>query len=269
MTSIELKTLLGKINSDESKDMDEKINLMLSLRGQYAVEEEHTRLVKVVSAAPEGPERDGLLGLLLHEGIGVPVDLDKSFDHAEKAAKGGDALGYFLLGFMCENAETPDQAEGGPRQKYDHYDAERFYEKCSKIDSRWKDPAILWLGDYYMNMARGGDPEIGVEYYESIAEENSDAAGRLSDYFWDLIMPGYIEDKEWAEKLFKWTSVAAELKPEEYSYRMGCIYAEGIGCVKNTDKAIDYFRKAYDYDDLRGADAIANLLEGQRRQKAL
>ena len=117
MTSIELKTLLGKINSDESKDMDEKINLMLSLRGQYAVEEEHTRLVKVVSAAPEGPERDGLLGLLLHEGIGVPVDLDKSFDHAEKAAKGGDALGYFLLGFMCENAETPDQAEGGPRQK--------------------------------------------------------------------------------------------------------------------------------------------------------
>lgn len=223
----------------------------------------------LVSAAPEGPERDGLLGLLLHEGIGVPVDLDKSFDHAEKAAKGGDALGYFLLGFMCENAETPDQAEGGPRQKYDHYDAERFYEKCSKIDSRWKDPAILWLGDYYMNMARGGDPEIGVEYYESIAEENSDAAGRLSDYFWDLIMPGHIEDKEWAEKLFKWTSVAAELKPEEYSYRMGCIYAEGIGCVKNTDKAIDYFRKAYDYDDLRGADAIANLLEDQRRQKAL
>lgn len=46
MTSIELKTLLGKINSDESKDMDEKINLMLSLRGQYAGEEEHARLVK-------------------------------------------------------------------------------------------------------------------------------------------------------------------------------------------------------------------------------
>ena len=87
-------------------------------------------IFKIVSEAPEGGERDGLLALIHHEGIGVATDLDKSFEYAEKAAfEGGDALGYYVLGYMCDKAETPDQADGGPRQKYDHYDAESFYEK--------------------------------------------------------------------------------------------------------------------------------------------
>ena len=82
---------------------------------------------EMVTGAPNSPERTGLMAYMYHEGIGVPVDMDECFRLAEKAAfEGGDGLGYFLLGFMCDNAETPDQAEGGPRQKYDHYDAERF-----------------------------------------------------------------------------------------------------------------------------------------------
>ncbi len=95
------------------------------------VPEATEEIVKMVSGAPDSPERTGLLAYMYHEGIGVPVDLDKCFELAEKAAfGGGDALGYLLLGFMCDNSETPDQAEGGPRQKYDHYDAERFYAEC-------------------------------------------------------------------------------------------------------------------------------------------
>lgn len=175
---------------------------------------------EMVLNATESAERDGLLSLMYHEGIGVPVNLDRSFEYAEKAAfHGRDGLGYFMLGHMCDNAETPDQAEGGSRQKYDHYDAERFYEICSDIESRWKDLAILWLGDYYMDMAKGGDPEIAVEYYEKIASHNAEAAGKLSDYYWDLVMPEYIEDEEWTSQLFKWTSVAAHLNPEKYSDR--------------------------------------------------
>lgn len=219
-------------------------------------------VAELVFIAPESAERDGLLALMYHEGIGVPMDLDKCFELAEKAAFGGkDGLGYFLLGYMCDNAETPDQSEGGPRQKYDQYDAERFYEICAGIKSRWRDHAILWLGDYYMDSAQGGDPEIGVEYYEKIAEENADAAGRLSDYYWDLVMPEYIEDEEWTAQLFKWTSVAVRLDPEEYSYRMGWIYADGLGCDKSFEKAREEFRRAYEYGDWRGAKFIAKMLE--------
>ena len=34
-----------------------------------------------------------------------------------------------------------------------------------------------------MNMARGGDPEYGVEFLERIGDEDSEAAGLLCDYY--------------------------------------------------------------------------------------
>lgn len=219
------------------------------------------QIADMIVDAPESPERDGLMALLYHEGIGLPVDLDKCFDLAEKAASEADPLGYFLLGYMCDNAETPDQAEGGPRQKYDHYDAEHFYELCSKTDSAWAVQAKLWLGNYYLDSAQGGDPEIGVEYLESIADINSDAAAALSDYYWNLVMPEYFDDEDWTRPLVRWTKVAVESDPEEFSYRMGWIYADGIGCRKSFDKAEKYFLNAYNYGDYRGAKAISVLYE--------
>lgn len=219
-------------------------------------------IAEMVFESPDSPEKDGLLALIYHNGIGVETDLEKSFQYAEKAAfKGKQGLGYYLLGHMCENAETPDQAEGGPRQKYDHYDAERFYEICSKIESPWREPAIIWLGDYYMDSAKGGDREIGIEYYESIADSNAEAAGRLSDHYWDLAMPDYLDDEEWTAQLYKWTKVAADLDPEEFTYRLGWLYADGIGCDRDAGKAKQLFKKAYELGDWRGAKTMADILQ--------
>ncbi|MDE6522029.1 MAG: hypothetical protein K2L17_04345 [Muribaculaceae bacterium] len=222
------------------------------------------KIFEIISNAPDSGERDGLMALLLYEGIGVPADLDKSFEYAEKAAfEGDDPLGYYVLGHMCDKAETPDQAEGGPRQKYDHYDAENFYEKCAEKDSYWKKYACNWLGDHFLNMARGGDPEVGIEYLEQIAEDNVEAAGKLSDYFWDLVMPDYTDDKERTEALFRWTQKAVELDEddEEYLYRLGWLYADGIGCEKSFRMALKYFELAFFAGDWRGAESIANILE--------
>lgn len=226
------------------------------------------KVAKMVMDSPDTPERTGLMAYLYHDGIGVERDLDKCFELAEKAAfEGDDPLGYFLLGFMCDNAETPDQEEGGPRQKYDHYDAERFYEICAGKDSRWRDEATMWLGDYYMNSAKGGDPDVAVDYYESIADHNSEAVAELSDYYWNLVMPEYLEDEEWRAALFKWTERAAGLDPEEYSYRLAWLYADGIGCAQSRDKAMEYFGKAYDFGDWRGAEAIAMIWEEELEEK--
>lgn len=123
----------------------------------------------VISASPSA-ERTGLLAFMYHEGIGVEADLDRCFELAMQAIdQGGDGLGYFLLGYMCDNIETPDQATGGPRQMYDHYDAERFYAHCAQTDSRWAGQACHWLVDYYMDSARGGDPDVAQEYLELAA----------------------------------------------------------------------------------------------------
>ncbi|MDE6443175.1 MAG: hypothetical protein K2K64_01950 [Muribaculaceae bacterium] len=220
-------------------------------------------LVSMVMAAPDTPERDGLLAMMYHDGIGVERDLDKSFGYAEKAAFSGqgDALGDYILGFMCEHGETPDQADGGPRQKYDHYDAERFYEKCAGMEGPWRDEAVIWLGDYFMDFAKGGDPEVGVEYFESIAEDNTEAAGRLSDYYWNLVMPDHTDDEEWVAQLYRWTTVASRLDPEEYAVRMGWLYADGLGCGRDFDKARGWFEEGYRQGDWRGADAMARLCE--------
>lgn len=218
-------------------------------------------IVRLMENAPESAERDGLMALMYHEGIGVEADLDRCFELTEKAVDGGDALGYFLLGYMCDNVETPDQADSGPRQQYDHYDAERFYEICAGKDSPWRDEAVLWLGEHFMNMAAGGDPETGVEYYESIAPHNAEAAARLSDYYWNLIMPEYLEDEEWEAQLLTWTEVAARFRPEEYNHRMGWIYADGIGCEASADKAIEYFELATLAGDWRGPAAVAKVYE--------
>lgn len=221
------------------------------------------KIYEFISDAPDSSERDGLMALLLHEGIGVRINLDKSFEYAEKAAfDGNDALGYYILGYMCDKAETPDQAEGGPRQKYDHYDAERFYEKCAEKEGPWKKYACNWLGDHFLNMARGGDPELGVEYLEQIAEKDAEAAERLSDYYWDIVIPDYTDDER-AEDLFRWTKKAVELdeEDEEYLYHLGWLYADGIGCEKSFWLALKYFGLAYFAGDWRGAESIANLLE--------
>ena len=227
------------------------------------------KIFGIISKAPAGSERDGLMALMHHEGIGIPVDLDKSFEYAEKAIGEGDALGYYILGYMCDKAETPDQADGGPRQKYDHYDAERFYEICAKKESPWKKYACNWLGDHFLNMARGGDPEIGVEYLGQIAEDDAEAAGKLSDYYWDMVMPDHTGDTLCADALFRWTKKAVELdeEDEDLLYRLGWLYADGIGCGKSFLLALKYFGEAYFAGDWRGAVSIANLLEEKLKEE--
>ncbi|MDE5813462.1 MAG: hypothetical protein K2H72_04175, partial [Muribaculaceae bacterium] len=115
---------------------DTVLRLLDSAEGNPGIAE---KIFETVSNAPESSERDGLMALIYHDGIGTPVDLEKSFGYAVKAIEeGGDACACYVLGYMCDKAETPDQAEGGPRQEYDHYDAERFYELCAKQDTPWK-----------------------------------------------------------------------------------------------------------------------------------
>lgn len=226
--------------------------------------EKWQEIYQEVSALPSSAERSGVLAFLYHEGLGVEKDLEKSFALVEEALdKGGDDLAYYILGFMCDQAETPDQKTGGDRQKYDHYDAERFYQLSSEGDSCWSEEAHLWLGEYFLDSARGGDPEEGLDQYKAIAEKNAEAAARLSDYYWDLVMPDGLDDEEWCAELFKWTVIAARLDPGEYEYRLGWLLLDGIGCDADEEEAMKCLHTAYEHGDWRGAKTIADLLSNK------
>ncbi len=213
----------------------------------------------LVLNAPVTPESTGLAALLYHEGIGVAADPDKCFSLAEKAAEEGDGLGYFLLGYLCGNNEIPDTKEGGAKRKYDSGDAVRFYELCARTDCRWAVPAHSWLGGYYLNMDRGGDPETGLKHYEAAADRDGDAAVALCKYYWSIARenPDSYGDPDLNGKLLKWTKKAAEFNPQDYSYILGCLYAEGIGCnIRQSPLAIKYWKEADKYGDKRAAEAI-------------
>ena len=225
----------------------------------------HKQIASMVLAAPETPESNGLLALMYHEGIGVAPDCGRCFALAEKAAsEGGDGLGCFLMGYMCDSGEVPDAraAEYGPD------DAERFYLKCAASDSRWAEHAHLWLGDYYMDPSGDGDPAEAVRHYEAIGRHNAEAAGRLSDYYWeqltvDAIIPEEFRTPDLKNKVFEWTHEAVRLNPHDYSYRMGWCYADGIGCDAQGGfrLARKYWEDAYEFGDWRAAEAIATLYE--------
>ena len=226
------------------------------------------RAARLVFEAEEGPESSGLLALMYHDGIGVDQDMEKAFKYAEEAAEENEGLALYLLGHMCEHGETPDQEFGGDRQKYDHYDAEDFMERCTKTDSSWAESAHLWLGNFFMDMARGGDPEIALEHYEAIGENNAEAAGKLCDYYWErweyeTEVEGGNPNNELAEKVFYWTHQAVRLDPCEFSFRMGCCYADGIACdpEKGFRLARKYWEDAYDFGNWWAAEAIAALYQ--------
>lgn len=235
--------------------------------------EAYNKAAELVFKAPVTSESTGLLAMMYYDGIGVEEDLEKAFEYAEIAAAENEGTALYILGHMCENAETPDQECGGPRQKYDHYDAEHFMERCSKTDSLWTNAAHLWLGDYYMDMAKGGDPEVAVEHYEAIGEDNAEAAGKLSDYYYDqwfvdMVIPDEYRTKNLADKIFHWTQRAVNFNPRDFSYRMGCVCAEGIGCDPDEGfhLALKFWEDAFGFGDWAAAESIANLYEDQQEK---
>ena len=70
------------------------------------------KLQKVIELCEEGdPEMCAFLGKEFYFGWNIPQDLDRAFRYLTTAAKAGDALSQFLLGFMYWSGRgtEPDQ----------------------------------------------------------------------------------------------------------------------------------------------------------------
>lgn len=203
-------------------------------------------IASMLFSAPATPESNGLLSVIYHQGIGVKQDLEKSRKYAEDAYRGGNMIGYFMMGYLSDN----DQ------------ETAFYYEQCAESGTEWAAPAHQWLGDYYMGY--GGDPEKAVAHYEAIGEAEPQAAAALCDYYWHN--PQLDADHS---KVFHWTSTAARLNPHKFSYLLGCLYAEGKGCKADFQMAHDNFEDAITHGDKRGATALVILYRDRLKQPDL
>lgn len=212
----------------------------------------------LATAAPS-PESDGLRAYSFYNGVGdFPRDDDRAFELFEKAAAEGDSLSLYELGLMCENGDTPDQRGGGPRQKYDHYDAEAFMQRCADTDGMFAAAAWLWLGEYFLDSARGGDPDVGIEYLEKAADAGmEDAVELLTEHYREIA--AYYDYKNTAANhdLFRWQQIAYENNPHDESYNYGMLLDGVEGIPANTRLALKLYEEDWVHGHSQGARALA------------
>lgn len=228
--------------------------------------------VALLNDAPHTPEADALRGYAMYYGIGgTPEDDERAFQIFENGVAAGDSLSQYMLGIMCEDASTPDQAEGGPRQKYDWYDAERFMTLCAEnTEGAFAGMAWLWLGKYFIDSTRGEDPELGEEYLEKAAEADFDEAAEiLRDRAEDRAEYYDWQDVEANGCLLRWQQRMYEMNPHDESYAYGRLFSGVPGIPENLRLALKLYEEDYEFGHSQGARALALHYEARAEDLTL
>lgn len=117
-------------------------------------------------------------------------------------------------------------------------------EKLNGSPTKWGAYAHLWLGDYYMDPARGDDTDKAIDHYMEAGDTNGEAACRLADIFWNIWKD--LDDEsvrpEIEHTLFYYTKLAADYNPE-YLLQLGHCYAAPIGCPRSDPQALACYER--------------------------
>lgn len=207
-------------------------------------------------------EAFGLMGYLTYYGLGgIENDYTQALIWFEKGAKGNDSLSLYYLGLMCEAYE-------GTEGKYDWYDAEPFMTRCADGRGKYAQFAALWLGDFFGDSAKGGDPEVSVDYYTMAAElGNEDAVKSLAEHYYDEAEYAEFKDEKLNKLLYKYQEEAYENNPHDESFNYGYLIEHGIGTQKNMRLAMKLYEEDYTFGHSQGARALARHYEQTGNEK--
>lgn len=190
----------------------------------------YRKAFNLVTDAPDGPERDGLLSLLYYYGMGVTQDREKAFCLASRAADHEEGIALYILGTMWENGEVPGR-------QCDMNTAKQLMTRCAACDSSWAEDARQWL-DRCTDSGHGNN------------------AGELADFYYQRAkLNGFANDED-NRKALQWVAEAANSNPYDYSYRYGLMLVRGIGCNPSFRLGVKYLEDAYDFGHCEAADAL-------------
>lgn len=191
----------------------------------------YRKAFNLVTDAPDGPERDGLLSLLYYYGMGVTQDREKAFCLASRAADHEEGIALYILGTMWENGEVPGR-------QCDINTAKQFMTRCAASESSWAEDARQWLDS-------------------CTDSEHGDNAGELADSHYNRAKSMKFADDEANRNALHWVAEAANSNPYDYSYRYGLMLVRGIGCNPSFRLGVKYLEDAYDFGQSKAADALA------------
>ena len=211
------------------------------------------------------PTAYGYMGYMTYYGeAGIECDYKQALMWFEKGAEENDSLSLYYMGLMCEAYE-------GTEDKYDWYDAEPFMTRCAEQKGMYAQFAALWLGEFFGDSAKGGDPEVSIDYYTLAAElGNDDAIKYLAEYYYDEAENAEFKDENLNRQAYKYQEEAYEQNPHDESFYYGYLLEHGIGTPQNLRLAMKLYEEDYTFGHSQGPRALANHYEqvGDEKQTA-
>ncbi|MDR1556849.1 MAG: protein kinase [Tannerellaceae bacterium] len=150
------------------------------------------------------------LGEMSYEGIGMPKNFRRGFEYTSKAAKMGNKLAEYRLGYIYQN---------GIDVKADYDKAIRYFESAGRVIDRGTEannPEFQFVkGNMYM-YGNGVQPnrKRAIEYYESAANL---AYPQAQYELYEIL------SEEDQEKAMKWLRTAAGKGYPKAAYRLGAL----------------------------------------------
>lgn len=194
------------------------------------------------------------LGMMYENGTGVEPNLDDALDCYRKAYEQmGDAAGDAAnhIGTIYHNVFK------------DYEEAVLWYRQGAELYNDW---AMFNLGTMYKDgLGVAKDMEKASECFLDAYDHNGDAAGTAADEIGGIYAFSWQDNKEAVE----WYRRGAELGSDLAMHDLGWMYDNGKGVEEDKDKAMEYYRKAYDRQGKaagRAACNIGNLYEETYRE---
>ena len=154
------------------------------------------------------------IGKMYERGLGTDIDYDKALFHYNKSAAQENKYGMYSLGSMYLYGNGIDITDDN--KQYYHNTALFLFKQSANKDN-------CYAAYAYSNLAKS-------EYSKSVKPEEI--------------------EKYYAAAYKGFENMYAKQQSDELAYKLGKMCAEGNGTEKNYEKAIDYFSKSVEYNNM-------------------
>ena len=184
------------------------------------------------------------LGVIYHEGTGVPKDYVQAAAWFRKAADQGNATAEWSLGAAYNFGQGVTQ---------DYAQAALWYTKAA---AQGNADAQCYLGQLYLN-GQGVSQDYGqaAAWYRKAAEQGN-AVAQLN--LGSMYLTGQGVPKDDTQAAF-WTREAADQGLADAQNNLGAMYHEGRGVPRDDAEAAAWYRKAAEQGDAAARQNLADL----------
>ena len=181
------------------------------------------------------PRAQGLLARMHGNGWGTPVNSEKAYEYALKAAAGDDPSGLYVLGFMYENGRFVDK----------NLDTSiKWYEKAAKMGNDRGDQALARIYDSELDV-HNRDIKNAFKWLQSAANKGHAYSQRRLAIYYLYILD---DNKKDFNEAVRWFLSAIENGDVYSNTALGNAYSLGLKKIPpDYFSALKYYEAAFNF----------------------